>query len=70
MWGWRVKLGACEDGGRGEIPVRSEIGVGQLQALADHAPKLWYPGSDDSTTVNHGTLLANKKTWKHVTIAT
>ena len=35
-----MKLGACEDGGRGEIPVRLEIGVGQLQALADHTPKL------------------------------
>ena len=65
-----MKLESCEDGGRGEIPVRSEIGVGQLQALADHAPKLRYPGSDDSTTVNHGTFLANKKPWKHVTTAT
>ena len=65
-----MKVGACEAGGRGEIPVRSEIGVGQLQPLADHAPKLWYACSDDGTTVNHGTLLANKEPWKQVTIET
>ena len=55
---------------RGEIPVRSEIGVGQLQPLAEHAFELWYACSNDGTTVNHGTLLANKEPWKQVTIET
>ena len=80
---WDVRIGdsgecACEvcrvEGEvgrrRGEIPVRSEIGVGQLQPLAEHALKLWYACSNDGTTVNHGTLLANKKPWKQVTIET